>query len=94
MKPTIRYATIQHKESGLEAIKLLDEPFAGMIVAYGKISADTSDEDNITLSFEYELIEAASKQFADMGPFEQYLGDLLQQIIFEGLQQHIQQDPQ
>lgn len=90
MPPKINYTTIQHKSSGLEAIKLLDEPFEGMIVAYGKITADTSDEDNITLSFEYEIIDNASKQFTDMGPFEAYLGDLLQHMIMQSIQQ--QQD--
>ena len=82
----INYSVVQNKHTGFDAIKLLDEPFSGIIVSYGKVGFDEDVEnDALKINFEYEILDKANKNFTDMKPFEQFLGDLLQQLIHEGL---------
>lgn len=82
----INYAVVENKHTGVDAIKLLDEPFSGIIIAYGKVDFEEDEaNDRLHLKFEYEIIDKANKEFTDIKPFEKYLGDLLQQLIHEGL---------
>jgi hypothetical protein len=88
-KKTFNYVTVQNKSNGMDAIKLLDEPFSGIIFTYGRVEFDVDEaNDRLKLKFEYEILEQAGKAFSDNGPFEQYIGDLLQELIHRGIEEN------
>ena len=83
------YVVVENKYTGYDAIKLLDEPFSGIIISYGKVEFEEDDaNDTLKLKFEYDIHDKAGKDFKDLKPFEKYLGDLLQQLIHEGLKEN------
>lgn len=83
------YVTVQNKANGMDAIKLLDEPFSGIIIAYGRVQFEPDEaNDRLVLKFEYEILDKAGKDFNDMKPFETYLGDLLQELIHRGVEEN------
>lgn len=88
MKP-VSYTVVESHTDGFEAIKLMDEPFAGIVYTYGNIST-TEDEESgtISINFEYEILDKAGKDFGSLEPFEQYIGDVLQEIIHRAVQEH------
>lgn len=80
---------MQSRENGMEAIKLTEEPFEGIIYSYGKVSIDEDEEnDTIRLSFEYEIIDHADKGMTDMKPFEAYIGKILEELIHLGIEEN------
>lgn len=82
------YVVVQNKNTGMDAIKLLDEPFAGIIFSYGQIQVEANEEDNkININFEYEILDKGSKDFGNLEPFEEYIGQLLEHIIHSGIEQ-------
>ena len=82
------YVMVENKANGMETIKLLDEPFAGIVFSYGQINVDTEEDDHkININFEYELLDKGSKDFGNIEPFEQYIGKLLEHIIHSGIEQ-------
>ena len=83
------YVTVENKHDGTDAIKLLDEPFSGIIIQYGKVSFEVDEEnDRLKIGFEYEILDKANKEFTDIVPFETYLGDLLQELIHLGIEEN------
>ena len=81
----LRYAMVQSKSTGHDAIKLLEEPYSGIIFTYGKVRFEEDTEnDKLKIHFEYELLDDGDKSF-DKEIFQQYLGVLLQELIREGL---------
>ncbi len=82
MKP---YVVVENKRTGMDAIKLTSDPYSGIIYAYGKVEF-IPDEENSTLKikFDYEILDYASKQF-DLSIFENYIGQLLTDMIHEGI---------
>ena len=83
-----RYSIVENRHTGQEAIKLLDEPFAGIVYSYGKIDfLEDEDQGKVSIHFEYELLDKANKEMSDMGPFEKYIGDLLTEIIHMKIQE-------
>jgi uncharacterized protein YutD len=85
MQP-FNFTVVENKHNGVDAIKLLDEPFSGIIISYGEVAFEEDDaNDTLRLKFEYHIHDKANKQFTDMKPFEKYLGDLLQHLIHEGI---------
>ena len=40
------YVVVENKHTGFDAIKLLDEPFSGIIISYGKIEFEEDEENN------------------------------------------------
>jgi hypothetical protein len=80
------YTTVQNKSNGMDAIKLLDDPFSGIIFTYGRVSFEEDEaNDRLVLKFEYEILEKAGKDFSDNKPFENYIGELLQELIHQGI---------
>ena len=81
----IGFETVESKNTGLEAIRLTDEPYKGIIFQYGKVSF-TPDEQNdkLHLKFEYDILDQNNKIFKEE-IFEKYIGDLLQQLIMQGV---------
>ena len=84
-----KYVVVENKHTGYDAIKLLDDPFSGIIISYGKVEFEEDDaNDTLRLKFEYEIHDKAGKDFTNLKPFEKYLGDLLQELIHEGLKEN------
>ena len=83
-----KYVLLESKYDGKEALQLTCEPYSGIIFSYGKVSF-TEDEENSVLKmhFEYEIHDRANKVF-DVKIFENYLGDLLQELIHEGIEEN------
>jgi hypothetical protein len=81
----IGFETVESKTSGLEAIRLTDEPYSGIIFQYGKVEFEPDEEnDTLRLKFEYDILDQNKKIF-DEKIFEKYIGDLLTQLIMQGV---------
>jgi len=84
-----RYQVLEHKHSGLQAIKLTEGAFEGIIYAYGKVSFDPDEKnDSLHLKFEYEILDRGDKGMTDMKPFESYIGDILQELLHQGVEEN------
>jgi len=84
-----KYVVVENRNTGFDAIKLLEEPFAGIIYSYGRVSFDVDEEnDKLTINFDYEILDKASKDFGSMEPFEAYIGDVLQELIHQGIEEN------
>lgn len=80
------YVVVENKTTGMDAIKLLDEPFAGIIFSYGQIQINTDEENHqININFEYEILDKGNKDFGNMEPFEKYIGQLLEYMLHVGV---------
>lgn len=71
------------------AIELLEHKFSGIQFKYGKVQF-LEQEDNLTLKFEYDIIENKHNDLneipeADKEEFKQALGDLLVQMMTDGV---------
>lgn len=84
----IKYATVKGKFSNLDAIKLLEYPYENVIFSYGKVSLEPDEaNDKLILQFEYDIHDYADKGF-DESIFENYIGDLLKELIQEGVKEN------
>lgn len=82
------YAVVQNRATGMDAIKLLDDPFQGIIVSYGSVEVIVDEEQSkLHINFEYEILDKNNKDFSNIEPFEEYLGNLLEQILHEGIEE-------
>ena len=80
-----KHVVLENKHNGTQAIKLLEDPYSGIIISYGKVSFDTNEEDAILkLNFEYNIHEDCGYDY-DKVELENYLGDFLQELILYGL---------
>jgi hypothetical protein len=85
---SLKYTTVYNKHTDIEAIKLLEYPYEGIIYSYGKVSFEEDEvNDHVTIKFEYDILDNANKSF-DIKLFEQYIGDLLQELIHQGIAQN------
>jgi hypothetical protein len=78
------YVVMENKHNGLQAIKLTEDPFSGIMYTYGKVTIG-DDEETATIHFEYEVLEWADKALTDKEPFEKYIGDILTELLHEGV---------
>jgi DNA gyrase/topoisomerase IV subunit B len=80
-----QFVVVENKRTGMDGIKLTSEPYSGIIYTYGKVEF-IPDEENfkLKLKFDYEILDYANKQF-DLAIFEQYIGDILTDLIHEGI---------
>lgn len=82
---TIGHTVMKNKHHGMNAIKLTDKPYDGIIFSYGRVEIkESEDDDSATLSFEYEVHDWNDKTVDDE-TFKSYIGDLLQEIIMDGI---------
>jgi hypothetical protein len=89
MKSNLPIIVTENKRNGLQAIKLTEEPFAGIIYTYGKVSMNADEENRaLHLKFEYEILDYADKGLTDMKPFEAYIGKILEGLIHEGIEEN------
>jgi len=80
------YVVVENKQ-GFDAIKLTENPFEGIIYTYGRVSFDEDDATGyIKLKFDYEILDYADKVITNKQPFEKYIGDILQELIHEGIE--------
>lgn len=80
------YVVMENKHNGLQAIKLTQEPFTGIMYTYGKVEFIEDEENSsITIKFEYEVIDWANKALDDLGFFESVLGKILEELIHQGI---------
>ena len=77
------FVVVENKITGHDAIKLTSGPYSGIIYSYGGVSFNEQD-DTCKLNFEYEVHESEIEYVKS--EFEHYIGDLLQYIIMEQLQ--------
>lgn len=83
------YIVVENKTNGMDAIKLLDEPFSGIIYTYGRVQFEEDNyNDVLKIKFEYEILDDAGKKFSDNKPFETYIGNVLQDLIHRGIQEN------
>jgi hypothetical protein len=82
---TIGFETVENRHTGLDAIRLTDEPYSGIIFQYGKVEfVEDEANDKLTIKFEYDVLEENKKVFAPE-PFEKYIGELLEQLLAQGI---------
>lgn len=80
---------IESKSTGLQAIKLTEGAFEGIIYTYGKVELKEDEENKrVNLAFEYEIIDNANKGLTDKKPFEQYIGGILEELIHIGIEEN------
>lgn len=91
MQPT--YAFVENSKTGQTAIRLLDEPFAGIVYEYGEwameepnIQENSDGPISISLDFEYNILDMNGKQFGNIKPFEDYIGLILQDLIHQSIE--------
>ena len=89
MKSNLPIIVTENRHNGLQAIKLTEGAFEGIIYTYGKVSIYADEEnDKIHLKFEYEILDYADKGMTDMKPFEAYIGKILEGLIHEGVEEN------
>lgn len=77
---------LERKSDGLSAVKLTEEPYAGIIYSYGKVSFDVDEQnDKLKINFDYEVHDMNSKVITDPKPFEEYIGNILQELVHLGI---------
>ena len=91
----LRYVTVQSKTTGLDAIKLLEEPYSGIIFTYGKVSFDVDEPtDHLKIKFEYDILfdpaESPNNERKGLNhkDFEQYIGDILQELLHQEIEKN------
>jgi hypothetical protein len=89
----LRYTTVQNKRTNVEAIKLLEYPYEGIIYSYGKVEL-LEEGDHLRIKFEYDLIDDPYESDNNARPgfvvedFEKYIGDILQELIHLGIEKN------
>lgn len=80
---------LESRKDGLQAIKLLEEPFEGIIYTYGKVDLNADEEnDTLKLHFEYEILDYNNKVLVKTEPFEAYIGKILEELIHQGIEEN------
>lgn len=79
------HVVLENSRNGCQAIKLTETPFSGIIISYGKVSFDETDDDNCKLNFEYEVHDNNGIDY-DTDELVTYLGEFLQEMIVVGIQ--------
>jgi len=64
-------------------VELIDGPFKGVVYQYGKVQLQVDQEkDVLNLNFNYNI---RTGQVYDTPAFQQFIGDILQELIRDGL---------
>lgn len=76
---------VESRDDAITAIKLTEEPFKGIIFSYGKVDFIPDEiHDKLTIKFDYEIHEDIETAY-DKAEFEQYIGDMLQEFVIQGI---------
>jgi hypothetical protein len=77
---------VESSSTGLQALKLTEGAFEGIIYTYGKVTFDEDEvNDKVYIKFEYDILDQAGKGLTDKAPFEKYIGDILTEMIHRGV---------
>lgn len=71
---------------GIGAIKLLGNPYNGLIFTYGKVEF-IPGEDELKLKFQYTIRDSNGISY-DKEELKNYLGDFLQELILQGIEEN------
>ena len=84
-KRDIDWQLVEKADADLYAIKLLSGKYSGIIYTYGRVGAaeEENEDGNFVLSFDWKL-EYKPKDLANSAEFQQYIGDILRDIIIDG----------
>jgi len=80
------YVVLQSASTGAYRLKLTSGPYSGIIFSYGEVTFEEMG-DTCKMHFNYEVHEDAGVTYT-ANELEHYLGDLLQVIILDQLQQN------
>lgn len=84
-----KFVIVENRKNGMDAIKLLEDPFSGIIYSYGRVEfEEDASNDRLNLKFEYEIHDRNGKEFSNNSPFESYIGDILQELIHRGIEEN------
>lgn len=86
---TVRpHKVVEDRNSGLDAIKLTEYPYEGIIITYGQVNFEPDEQnDTLKIKFEYDILEGNVPDW-NKPKFEQYIGDLLQELIHQGIEEN------
>lgn len=84
---TVRpHKVVESRDNGIEAIKLTEYPYEGIIFSYGKVNFEEDPiNDILRLKFEYDIHEGEVPPW-NLERFEEYIGGLLQELIHQGIE--------
>lgn len=86
MKNNLPIKVMESEKDGLYPIQLTEGEFEGMIYNYGKVEfVENEPNDTVSLKFEYDILDYAGKNLTDKEPFEQYIGKILEECIYQGI---------
>jgi len=71
--------------NGNVVFELVEGPYAGAQFYYGELSFDESDNNNPTLSFDFDVLNEEFKHYENDTDFKNLMGDTLMSIIEESL---------
>lgn len=83
MNDNLPVIVMENRRNGMQALKLTEEPYKGIMYVYGKVSFD-EENDIGRLKFEYEIIDDADLDY-DVKEFETYIGKILEEMIHQGI---------
>lgn len=80
---------VEKADADLYAIKLLSGKYSDIIYTYGRVGAaeEENEDGNFVLSFDWKLEykpEDMEEDLANSAEFQQYIGDILRDIIIDG----------
>jgi hypothetical protein len=85
MSDNLPVIVMQNRHNDMQALKLTEEPYKGIMYVYGKVDFDADEENDIAhLKFDYEIIDNANKEY-DAKEFEAYIGKILEELIHQGI---------
>ena len=86
---TVRpHQIVEDRNSGFDAIKLTEYPYEGIIISYGQVNFIPDEEnDTLRIKFDYDILEGNVPDW-NKPKFEQYIGELLQELIHQGIQEN------
>ena len=77
---------LESRKDGFQAIKLLEEPFEGIIYTYGKVSLkEDTEKGMLNIAFEYDILDYNDKTLTNKEPFETYIGRILEELLHQGV---------
>jgi len=88
-KRDIDWQLVEKADADLYAIKLLSGKYSDIIYTYGRVGAaeEENEDGNFVLSFDWKLEykpEDMEEDLANSAEFQQYIGDILRDIIIDG----------
>lgn len=84
----IEHVVLEHKYSGTQGIKLLEEPYKNMIISFSKVEFEEDcDLETMHIKYNYEIHDSADCEYSKLD-LEQYLGDFIMDLLEDGLKNH------